>query len=112
MEPLRLGLVLAVSAFAAFLAANLIHNRFTVDAAVVPSALFIGLFLWKRWRALLVVEAVCIAAPALGFFKPAAILEPTGALRMANHVFLLVAGLLAVAAGIAGLVPGRRRARA
>lgn len=112
MDPLRTGRTLIVAAYAAFLAANLIHNRFLVDAAIVPSGVFVALMLWKPHRVFLLAAAICVAAPALGFFKPNALLEPTGVLRFLNHMFLLAGGLLAVAAGIVGVLPSRQRVHA
>jgi hypothetical protein len=109
MKTLRAGNLLVLVAFVAFVVANLIHNRFTIDVAVLPSALFVGLMLWKPLRTFLIVAAICIVLPALMFFQAGAIIQPTSTVRLLNHVFLLLAGVLGVASGIAGILPTRER---
>jgi hypothetical protein len=112
VEQLRTGRNLLVAAYGSFVAANLIHNQLGLDPAVIPSGLFVALMLWKPHRGFLIAGAICIAAPALGFFKLNAILQPTTSLRFMNHLFLFSGGVLALAAGASGVVRLQDRAHA
>jgi hypothetical protein len=105
---LSLSRLLVLVAFVAFVGANLIHNNFTVDPAVFPSAVFIGLMLWKPRRGFLIAAAAFITLPALTFFKTSAILEPTNTLGFLNHIFLLVAGLVGFSAIVVGIISIRQ----
>lgn len=95
---------LVVAAFGAFLIANLIHNRFGLDPAIIPSAVFVGLLLWRPRRWVLLTAALFIAVPSLLFFKLAAITRPADAVHFINHVFLLLAALAALAGLFRSLV--------
>jgi hypothetical protein len=102
------GLVLIAGAFAAFATANIIHNDFGLDPAMAPATLFVGLLFWRRHRALLLAAAVVMALPAFSFLNRSELSSPTDALHFLNHLALLLAGVLAVAAAIVTLVPLRR----
>lgn len=99
----RAGRVLVLAAFAAFLIANLIHNRFGVDAAIVPATVFVAVWLWRPRRWIQLVALFFIAAPSLLFFKVAALTGPAGTITFWNHVVLLVAAVLAIAGAIVAL---------
>ncbi len=88
-----LGRALAFAALVAFVIANVIHNRFGVDVAVIPAVVFSALLLWRPRRWVLVVAAFFIAAPSLLFFRSAALTSPGSAIYFVNHFFLLLAAL-------------------
>lgn len=83
-----------MSAIAAFLCANLIHNGGTVDAAVIPGGLFATLYVWRRTPVFFWLTAFVIALPAVSFLDPAALGAPAEVRRFANHLALLLAALL------------------
>ncbi len=103
------GRTLIVAAFASFLIANLIHNRFRVDAAIVPSTVFVILLLWQPRRWVLLAAAFLIAVPSALFFKVAAVTNLANTVHFLNHLFLLLAALLAIGAAVATLVPVRAK---
>lgn len=87
-----------MAAFIAFLAANVIHNSFGVDPAILPAGVLLGLYLWRRRRGLLWAAALLIAAPAFLFLKWGALASPGDIRPFLNHAALLAAGVLALAA--------------
>jgi hypothetical protein len=109
-EPASPSLVLLLSAFGAFAAANVIHNAFGVDPAIAPPSLFVGLYVWRRRLVLLLAAAFVIALPSFSFLRPSELSSPTTPLSFANHVALLAAGLLAVACAATALLARRRAA--
>jgi hypothetical protein len=104
----RSGLVLIVCAFAAYTAANLLHNRWGVDLALAPAALFVGLVLWRRRRVFLLPAAVLIFLPAFAFFRVSELRAPADPFSFYNHVALLIAGVLGVLSAMVALAPTRR----
>jgi hypothetical protein len=104
------GVIALTLGYAAFVAANLIHNRLGMDIAVLPATLLMMLYLWRPARAFRLGTAVLIALPALAFLKPRAIYDPSDPTSFANHLALLLAGVLAIAGGASALVPVRRTA--
>jgi hypothetical protein len=108
MRPLRRpALFLILCAFAAYAAANLMHNSLGLDPAIVPAALFIVLLLWRRQRGYLLAAAFVMVVPAFLFLRWSELISPTSALYFFNHIALLAAGGLALAAAITALVPAR-----
>jgi hypothetical protein len=100
--------ILRLAALAAFAAANIIHNEYRgVDAAIAPATLFTVLMLWKPRRVFIVLAAIFVALPAFRFFNLAALADVAQAHRYFNHLFLLLSGVLAVTAGVLGLLPAR-----
>ncbi|MCI0451253.1 MAG: hypothetical protein L0Z51_02545 [Candidatus Latescibacteria bacterium] len=103
------GRVIVTAALVAFVAANVIHNQFSLDPAPAPAALLTGLSWWKPWRALVVGAALVIAFPAFSFLKWDALAHESGTAAFWNHVLLLLAGVFAIAGGVFGLMPKRRQ---
>jgi hypothetical protein len=103
----RPALILILCAFAAYAAANLMHNRLGLDPAIVPAALFVGLLLWRRQRGFLLAAAFAMVVPAFLFLRWSELISPSSAPYFFNHVALLAAGGLALAAAIIALVPSR-----
>jgi hypothetical protein len=95
-------------AFAAFAIANLIHNNFGLDPAIVPAALLVGLYLWRPRRWLLWGAAIMIALPSFVFLRWDALVPPAVAIPFLNHVALLAAGALAVLGVVISVMPDRR----
>jgi len=100
------GLLLA--AFTSFLAANLIHNWFGLDPAILPSGVLVGLYLWRRRPGFLWAGALFIALPAFGFLKWSALADPGAFRPFLNHVALLLAAVLALLSVGASLAGGRQ----
>jgi hypothetical protein len=100
-----------LGAFIAFTVANLIHNDFGLDPAIVPAALLVGLYWWRRRRGLLWGAVLMIAVPAFFFLRWRALADPWDTLRFLNHLALFTAGALAVATAALSLLSSRRRAR-
>lgn len=100
-----------LGAFAALVAANLIHNNFGLDPAVAPAALLLALHWWRPNRWLLLAAAILIALPAFAFLKWGALLNPGDARPFWNHLALLLAGLLAVLAAVTSLAAETRARR-
>ena len=107
----RTALFLIMAAYAAFTIAVLIHNSFGLDPAVVLPTLFVGLLLWRRRRGFLIAAVIVIAVPAFAFLKPVALSNPDELLYFFNHLALLSAGVLAVAAAVVSLNPAIRELR-
>jgi hypothetical protein len=93
-----------LAAFLAFTAANLIHNDFGFDPAIIPAALLVGIYWWRPRRVLLWAAAVVIALPALVFIKWGALGNPADIRFFLNHVALLLAGTLAVLSVLVSVV--------
>lgn len=89
-------LAILFGAFGSFTVANLIHNDFGLDPAIIPAALLVSLSWWRPRRGLMWAAALVIALPAFAFFKWTALGDPSNTLRLVNHVALLLAGTLAV----------------
>jgi len=106
----RSGLALIIGAFAAYATANLLHNRWGVDLAIVPAALFVGLVLWRRRRVILLPAAVLIFLPSFAFLQISELRAPADSFSFLNHAALLVAGVLGVASAAVALVPRGRTA--
>ena len=94
-------------AFVAYAAANLLHNRFGLDLAIVPAALFVGLVVWRRRRWQLLAAAFFIGAPSFLFLRWSELTSPTDMLHFSNHAALLAGGVLAVSSVVAVLIPNR-----
>ncbi len=105
----RRGRALIVAALGAFVIAVLIHNRFGLDPAPVPAVLLTALSWWKPRRSLLLAAAIVIAVPAFSFLQWDALTRASDSARLWNHVFLLLAGLLAVAGAVVVLLRSRAR---
>jgi hypothetical protein len=101
---MRLPRILFAAAFGSFFAANLIHNRWGVDSALIPGVLFGVLYFRKpaKWTAFL--AALGIAGPALAFFRWIA-LASTDPWYVVNHAFLLGAWAFGIAALVVALRP-------
>lgn len=107
MRPL--GRRLLVAGFAAFVAAILVHHRFSPagalrDVALYPAAVCTGLVAWKGPPWVYALAAITIALPAWAFFEAAALTEPGETGPFMNHLLLLLAAGLATAGGVAGFV--------
>ena len=87
-----------LAAFAAFLLANLIHNEFGLDAAILPAGIVIVLLLWRALRSLLAAAALTIGVPAFAFLEWSALIQTSNVHRLLNHLALLAGGVLAVVA--------------
>ena len=84
-------------AFTAFAVANVIHNNFgALDLAIAPPVIFTALYCWRRKHWLLLVATFFIAIPALLFFRPTALLDPSRTQVFINHLALILAGMLGV----------------
>jgi hypothetical protein len=105
------GSLTLLGAFIAFTVANLIHNNFGLDPAIVPAALLVGLYWWRRRRGLLWGAVLVIAVPAFLFLRWRALTDPGDTLRFLNHLTLFAAGALAIATAALSLLSSRRRAR-
>lgn len=99
-----------LAAFSAFTVANLIHNDFGLDAAIIPAALLVGFYCWRPRQVLLWAAAVVIALPAFAFIKWGALGNPADTRFFFNHVALLLAGTLAVLSVLVSVVVSRQRA--
>ncbi len=96
-----------------FLAALCLHHGFNPasmvrDVAIYPVILLVPAALWKNRRWLYVVAAIATALPSLGFLEASALTRPGQLRPFLNHLFLLLAGVAAVLAGISAFV--RKRA--
>jgi hypothetical protein len=100
---MTLSVALMLAAVGAFVVANLIHNAWGLDAAVVPGLVFAGLTLWRRRRLFLGVAAVVVVASVLAFLNWSALAAPSDTRPFFNHLFLLAAGVLATASAALGL---------
>jgi hypothetical protein len=94
-------------ALAAFAVANVVHNRFGLDPAIVPAAVLTGLVAWRQRRPFLWGAALFIALPSFLFLQWTAFATPGDTWTFVNHVALLAAGSLAVASVIRSLMPTR-----
>lgn len=99
-------------AFAAFVIANLIHNRFGLDPALAPAALLVAFYARRPARGLLLGAAIFIALPSFLFLDVRVLLDPADRLRFCNHLALLVAGAFAVLGAARDLIGSRRAPRA
>ncbi len=111
MELSRSTRFLALAAFVAFVAANLIHNRGGIDSALVPGGVFTALLLWKPRRVFQLLAAISVAVPAIAFFKWAALTDPSRQAYFVNHLFLLLAAVFAVGGFAMAIMPRRNAAR-
>lgn len=107
MRPL--GRLLLVAGFVAFLAAILVHYRFSLagvvrDVVPYPAAICTGLVVWKSERWVHALAAITIGIPAWAFFEVATLTEPGETRPFVNHMLLLLAAALATAGGVAGFV--------
>lgn len=102
----RAATSLVVAAFLSFLAANLLHNRFGIDPAIAPAALFTGLYLWKARRWMMLAAAFFIAVPSFLFLRWSALADPSAPVVFGNHAALLLGGALALAAAALALRSG------
>ncbi len=108
-DPRFPALRFVLAAFAAFFVANLLHNNFGIDPAIIPAGILTGLSLRRPHPVLLAAAAVVIAVPAFAFLKWRALTDPSSAHPFLNHLFLLAAGVLAlVALATVGLGSARR----
>jgi len=108
-ETRPLGRLMLVAGCAAFVAAILVHHRFSPagvlrDVALYPAAVCTGLVVLKGHRWVYALAAITIALPAWAFFEAAALTEPGDTRRFVNHVLLLLAAAFAAAGGVARLV--------
>ncbi len=105
---MNLAKALVLAAVATFVVANLIHNAGLLDPAAFLSMVFAGLLLWRPHRAFLLAAAVFVAVPAIAFLNWPALSDLSRLRPFFNHLFLLVAGVLA-AVGATGalLLPTR-----
>lgn len=94
-----------LGAFAAFAAANVMHNHFGLDPAIVPAAVLISLYAWRPHRGLLWGAALFIAAPSFLFFKWRLLVQPGGVLPFLNQLGLLLGGVLALISVLQSLRP-------
>lgn len=83
-------------AFGAFLAANMIHNDFGLDPAIIPATVLVVLYLWRPRRGLLWASSFVIAFPAFAFLRWRALIPSAEVLPFLNHVALFLAGVFAV----------------
>lgn len=95
------------AAFVSFLVANLIHNDFGVDPAIVPAAVLGGLYWWRPRPGLQWATAAMIALPSFLFLKPAALLDPSNMRAFLNHAALGIAGVLALLSVVRSFLAGR-----
>lgn len=107
MRPL--GRLLLVAGFVAFVAAIVVHYRFSLagvvrDVVLYPAAICTGLVVWKSERWVHALAAITVGIPAWAFFEVAALTERGETRPFVNHVLLLVAAAFAAA--------GRRGVRA
>lgn len=107
-----LGRILIVAGFVTFIAAILFHCRFDAgciirDVVIYPATIFTALLVGRDQRWLYAIAAIAIAVPAVGFFEPSALAEPAEIRRFLNHLFLLLAALLAAAGAVGGFVRKR-----
>jgi hypothetical protein len=96
---------LFVAAFCSFLAANLIHNRWGVDSALIPGLVFGALYFRRPTRLTAFLAALGVSGPALAFFRWEALVPREDAWYAVNHAFLLLAGVLGIAAAFAAIRP-------
>jgi len=66
-----------------------------------------ALYAWRPGRALLWATVIVIALPSLLFFQASALTDPANVRFFANHVALMLAGVLAAAAAGRDLWPGK-----
>jgi hypothetical protein len=99
---------LVLGGVAAFLIANLIHNDGLLDPAPLPGIVFAGLMWWRPRRAFLLAAAFFVALPALVFLNWAALSDVSRARPFFNHLFLLLAGVFAVAGAAGSFVSARK----
>ncbi len=95
-----------------FAAAIGLHHDFNLaslvrDAVIYPVALLVTAALWKSRRWLYVAAAIVIAIPSLAFLNVSALGRPGEVKPFLNHLFLLLAGLTAILAGISAFVKKR-----
>jgi hypothetical protein len=90
-------MTLLLGALVAFYAANLIHNRFGLDPAVIPASVFAAVYLWRRHRGWLWAAAAFIALPSFMFLKWSSLTNPGDLWPFLNHAALLAGGVLAIA---------------
>lgn len=109
-----MSMVLLLVAFGSFTAANLIHNNFGLDLAIVPSAVLTALHWWRPRRGFLLGGAIFIALPAFLFLKWSSLTDHRNVLPFLNHIALLTAGVLALTCMVESLLArsGGRRAAA
>ena len=91
-------------AWLAALTANVIHNNVGLDPAIAPATILLMLYWWRPVRPLLWVTAVFIALPSFMFLKFSAIMSPGETQYFLNHLALLVAAVLSVAAALLSLL--------
>lgn len=90
-------------AYLVALTANVIHNNFGLDPAIAPATFLLIIYWWRPIRPLLWATAVFIAVPCFMFFRFTALTSPGETLYFLNHLALLVAAVLSVAAALLSL---------
>ncbi len=89
-----------------FAVAICLHHNFNLatmvrDVVIYPVALLAPAALWKNRRWLYVAAATVIAIPSFAFLdNPSALSRPAAVKPFLNQLFLLLAGICAVLAGI------------
>ena len=91
----RLSSLALTMAFVFFTGANLLHNQFGLDLAIVPPAVLTFLYGWKRKRVLLWAAAIFIGIPSALFFSGKALKDPSQMTYFMNHLALLLAVIFA-----------------